>query len=231
MTFPVPAVRLLALAIPLAFGSVSPLEAQDHQADTTRSGLPYLVTPPARAAETHPPLLLFLHGGDRSNTRHHPARYAAEAGIDFPFLVLAPHCAGGCSWAGVDFEALVTEVGETHAFDPERVYVTGYSMGGYGAWGALARFPRLFAAGAPIAGGGDPASICAARAVPVRAVHGDADDVIPHSASQEMIRALEACGGTAELVTLEGVDHGSWIPTFKNPAFYAWLLQHRRGDG
>lgn len=194
-------------------------------------GLPYLLTPPAsdaRPGET-PPLLLFLHGGDRSNTRHHPARYAAGEGIDdFPFLVVAPHCTAGCAWTRVDFEALLADVRRIYAFDESRVYLTGYSMGGYGAWSALARFPDLFAAAAPIAGGGDAAAICAAKAVPIRAYHGDQDTVIPHSSSVEMVEALAACGGNAQLTTLAGVDHGSWVPTFKDEAFYGWLLGHSR---
>ena len=37
--------------------------------------------------------------------------------------------------------------------DADRVYLTGYSMGGYGTFAFLNEEPRLFAAGIPIAGG------------------------------------------------------------------------------
>ena len=199
----------------------------------TADGLPYLVTPPDGYAPDGGgvPVLLFLHGGDRSNTRHHPARYAAGEGIEFPFLVIAPHCTSGCSWARVDFDALLAEVDQAYSVDPSRIYLTGYSMGGIGSWDLLGKRPDLFAAAAPIAGGGDAGSICRARGVPIRAYHGDADDVISHSRSVVMIDALEACDGKGELITLPGVDHRSWIPTFKDPAFYAWLLSNRKADG
>lgn len=204
--------------------------AQTDNPHVSAGGLSYLITPPSGYGPESdaPPVLLFLHGGDRSNTRHHPARYATEEQLDFPFLVVAPHCTGGCTWPGVDIRALLAEVAEEYRFDHSRVYLTGYSMGGYGAWSIVAQYPDLFAAAAPIAGGGDPDQVCAARGVPVRAYHGDQDNVIQHSQSVLMVDALNKCDGDADLVTLPGVDHGSWIPTFKDPAFYNWLLSHRR---
>ncbi len=212
------------------FVTVSPAVGQAEHEHESAEGLPYRVTvPDGSESGALPPLLLFLHGGDRSNTRHHPARYAQAEGIKpFPFLVVAPHCRAGCSWPTVDFVAPLEEVAATYPFDRTRVYLTGYSMGGYGAWDLVSRNPELFAAAAPIAGGGDASAVCAARRVPIRAYHGDRDTVIPHSSSVAMVEALEACGGVVDLVTLPGVDHGSWVPTFKDPAFYAWLLSHRR---
>ena len=47
--------------------------------------------------------------------------------------------------------------------DPDRVYVIGYSMGGFGTWHFLKEEPRLFAAGIPIAGGIRAASASCAR--------------------------------------------------------------------
>lgn len=207
------------------------LNAQTDNAHRTAEGLPYLVTPPQGYETTAggSPVLLFLHGGDRSNTRHHPARYATGEGLDFPFLVIAPHCASGCGWASVDVPALLEDVAAAYRIDEDRIYLTGYSMGGYGVWSLVAQYPDLFAAAAPIAGGGDPDSVCAARDVPIQAYHGDKDDVIPHGQSVLMVNALKKCDGEANLVTLPGVEHGSWIPTFKDPDFYSWLLSHRRG--
>ncbi|MEN8373985.1 MAG: dienelactone hydrolase family protein [Gemmatimonadota bacterium] len=196
-------------------------------------GTAYLVNLPESydAADLPVPVILFLHGGDRSNTRNHPLRFARAAGLNIEFIVIAPHCAPGCRWEAVDFDALLEQVSEEFRVDGSRVYLTGYSMGGYGSWDLLGRSPGWFAAAAPIAGGGDPRAICAARGVAIRAYHGDRDDVIPHSRSAQMVDALKACDGDAELITYEGVDHGSWPITFRDPDFYSWLLEHRRsGD-
>ncbi len=194
--------------------------------------LPYLVTQPLdRNGEDAMPVILFLHGGDRSNIRHHPLRHATWAGIEeFPFLVVAPHCSGSCSWSRVDIDGLLAEVAANFSIDQQRIYLTGYSMGGYGSWHVVTNFPHWFAAAAPIAGGGDPSTICAAKDIPIRAYHGDQDPVITHSQSVRMIEALQACSGDAELVTYKGGDHGVWLRTFKDPEFYRWLLSHRRAS-
>ncbi len=225
----VPAGLFLALCL-MVFGSPAVAWAQEGTDHRSSEGLPFLVTVPDGYGEGDdaPPVLLFLHGGDRSNTRHHPARYAADAGLSFPFLVVAPHCTSGCNWQSVDFVALIEDVAKSYSIDRSRIYLTGYSMGAYGAWDLLTKEPDLIAAAAPIAGGGDTSAICAASGVPIRAYHGDADTVIPHSQSVAMVEALQECSGIAELITLPGVDHGSWVPTFKDPEFYAWLLSHRR---
>jgi len=206
----------------------SAADAQQVVEAESTAGLPYSVTVPRGYSADGPasPLLLFLHGGDRSNTRHHPAKYAAQSNIDFPFLVLAPHCTGSCSWRTTDFDALLSQVAADYNVDRSRVYLTGYSMGGNGSWDLLSRSPQWFAAAAPIAGWGDAAAICAASEVPVRAYHSDDDTVIDYARSVEMVSALSACPGEAELITLHGVDHASWIPAFNDPEFYAWLLEH-----
>ncbi|MEQ9425353.1 MAG: dienelactone hydrolase family protein [Cyclobacteriaceae bacterium] len=96
------------------------------------------------------------------------------------------------------------------------------------AWSALSRFPDLFAAAAPIAGGGNAKDVCKAKNVAIRAYHGDSDNVISHGKSAEMIEALKACGAKAELITYKGVNHGSWPITYRDPEFYQWLLSNSK---
>ncbi|NAY93321.1 prolyl oligopeptidase family serine peptidase [Muricauda sp. JGD-17] len=174
------------------------------------------------------PVLLFLHGGDRSNTKHHPLKYARKNNIDFPFLAIAPKCSSGCSWQDVDFNALLHEVTNNYSVDLNSIYVTGYSMGGYGSWNLLTRFPEWFAAAAPIAGGGKVNNICKAKKLNIRAYHGDADNVVTFKKSAEMIDALKQCGGKAELILYPGVGHGSWVKVYQDPKFYKWLLDKKR---
>ncbi len=170
------------------------------------------------------PLLLFLHGGDRSNTRHHPKKYALKNQINFPFIVAAPHCTSGCSWNQIDFDQLLEEIVSQYSVDKNRIYLTGYSMGAYASWNLLSRSPHWFAAAAPIAGGGEPSNICKAREVSIRAYHGANDRVIPQRRSEIMIDQLKSCQGKAELVIYPNTDHGSWILTYQDPEFYEWLL-------
>ena len=198
---------------------------------SSKEKIPYLVSTPNNYSENKDaefPTILFLHGGDRSNTRHHPKKYAKKAGIDFPFIVIAPHCAGGCRWGSVNFKALLKEVRQNYRIDKKRIYITGYSMGGYGTWSAITNYPDLFAAAAPIAGGGNENKICKAKKISIRAYHGDKDRVIPHSESVKLTDALNKCGSKAELITIEGGRHGIWAGIFQDSKFYEWLLKHKK---
>jgi len=93
-------------------------------------------------------------------------------------------------------------------------------------WGAAR--PGRFAAIAPVAGRGDPATACAIEEMPVWAFHGDRDDTVPPEGSFAMVRAIHACGGTPRLTIYPNFGHNSWDPAYDDPALYLWLLQQRR---
>jgi predicted peptidase len=82
-------------------------------------------------------------------------------------------------------------------------------MGGYDTWALLARSPSRFAAAAPISGGGDPALAPTYAHVPIRVLHGTADEVVPLSQSSEMVDALKAAGADVALTVYPGVGHDS----------------------
>ena len=108
------------------------------------------------------------------------------------------------------------------------MYCTGLSMGGYGTWAMIAKHPKLFAAVAPICGGGNPATAKKVTEVPIWAFHGGADRVVPPSRSQAMIDAIKNAGGTkAKLTIYPGVKHNSWSKTYANEKVYEWLLSHK----
>jgi dienelactone hydrolase len=78
--------------------------------------------------------------------------------------------------------------------DTTRLYVTGLSMGGYGSFDCILRFPEKFAAAIPMSGGGDPTEIGRILDVPVWAFHGDRDTSVPVSGSRDMMTAVENAG-------------------------------------
>jgi predicted peptidase len=101
-------------------------------------------------------------------------------------------------------------------------------MGGFGTWTLAAAHPERFAAIAPICGGGDPAEVCALKTMPVWVFHGDADAVVDISWSEDMVEALQACGGNVRFTIYEGVRHDAWTRTYENPTLYAWFLEHKK---
>ena len=103
-------------------------------------------------------------------------------------------------------------------------------MGGFGSWALAIRNPDLFAAVAPVCGGGNAKTVAAIEGVPVWNFHGAKDTVVPPEQSQAMVDALEAAGGDVQYTLYPEANHDSWTVTYDNPELYAWFLSHRSGD-
>ncbi len=201
---------------------------------THTSGYRYLLhLPAAYEAEERWPLILFLHGaGERG---HDPALLkklgipkVVETQPDFPFVAVSPQCLAGHFWNTVLLRTTLGEALKHYRVDPRRVYVTGVSMGGYATWRLAIEEPARFAAIAPVCGGGEPQAACRIRNVPVWAFHGARDAVVPLSESQNMVEALQACGGDVRFTVYPEAGHDSWTATYDNPELYAWLRSHAR---
>ena len=186
------------------------------------------------------PFILFLHGaGERGNdlslVKKHGIPKIAASDEGFPFIAASPQCPADSLWDD-HVDALLTLLDElvaAYMMDAERVYLTGLSLGGYGAWNLATLHPGRFAAIAPICGGaipmrGFPARVCALRHVPVWAFHGALDPIVPLSESKTLVEALQACGGDARLTVYPDAAHDSWTRTYENPELYRWFLSHRR---
>lgn len=179
------------------------------------------------------PLLLFLHGaGERGDDLdrvkiHGPPKLIAQ-GKEFPFIVVSPQCPRSRWWEPNELAALLDAVSKQQKVDPDRIYVTGLSMGGFGSWRLAHYQPHRFAAIAPICGGGEPYWTRRYTHLPVWAFHGAKDRVVPLKRSQEMVDALKERGGNAKLTVYPEAGHDSWTKTYDNPELYKWLLSHKR---
>jgi predicted peptidase len=200
------------------------------------------------------PLVLFLHGaGERGDDNVGQLAYLpewmaeAENRKKYPCFVLAPQCRAKRFWVNVNWgdekstpwgepseqmqvvEGILEHVLKTHPVDRQRVYLTGLSMGGYGSWDLAIRRPELFAAVAPICGGGDETQVGRIVKLPIWAWHGDADAAVPVERTRRMIQALEAAGGTPKYTELKGVGHDSWTPAYTDPqGLLPWMFAQRR---
>jgi predicted peptidase len=119
---------------------------------------------------------------------------------------------------------------DRYNIDRNRIYITGLSIGGTGAWALAAKSPHRFAAIAPICGDGDPEWAVQLKTVPVWAFHGAKDDAIPLAASERMVQAIQTVGGDARLTVYPEGEHNCWDETYRNPELYRWLLAHRLSD-
>ncbi len=185
------------------------------------------------------PLILFLHGsGERGNeldrVKVNGLPKELAAGREVPAIVLSPQCPAGLSWDSellvASLNALLDDVPARYRVDPHRVYATGLSLGGFGAWALAAANPERFAAIAPVCGRGDPDLAFRLRRIPVWAFHGARDEVVPLSDMQTMADALARAHGDMRTTVYPDAGHDSWSATYANPEFYTWLLQYEKTE-
>lgn len=119
---------------------------------------------------------------------------------------------------------LLDAVRKDWRIDPNRIYVTGLSMGGYGTYDIIARRPQLFAAAIPMCGGGDPATAPTLTHLPLWIFHGGADPTVPTQRSRMMVEALHQAGGAPRYTEYPGVGHASWINAYQEPELADWLF-------
>ena len=134
--------------------------------------------------------------------------------------------------------------------DENRVYLTGMSAGGNGAWYLASQYPERFAAAVLICGfvfkftgrataveypalapnEPDPYGYIASRIarIPIWISHGDADDVVPPDESRKMFAALTKIGANVQYTELPKVNHNAWDPTYSRKDVIEWMFSQRR---
>lgn len=200
----------------------------------------YLPTDYQKESTNRWPFMLFLHGAgerndDLSRVAAHGPLKLVNQGRDFPFIIVAPLCSNKAHWDNAPLLALVDHLAKTFRVDDERMYVTGLSMGGYGAWNLGLAYPERFAAIAPMCGGGQMIDPIVTRndkpdtflSLPIWAFHCQGDPTVPVDESIRMINALKKLGCTnVNLTVYPRNEHDCWTEAYQNPELYHWFLSH-----
>ncbi|HET6251141.1 MAG TPA: PHB depolymerase family esterase [Tepidisphaeraceae bacterium] len=185
------------------------------------------------------PLILFLHGsGERGSDVmkvkvHGPPKIVEaepDSALAKQFVVVSPQCPEKGWWNSDALSGLLDEIQAKYKIDPDRVYLTGLSMGGFGTWALASKTPERFAAIAPMCGGGNPADAEKLKNVPVWDFHGGADPTVPVQKSRDMVAALKKVGADVKYTEYPGVGHDCWTRSYANPELYTWFLSHKRGE-
>lgn len=228
-------------------------EKRTYTAADGRTLLYRMMSPAGIESGKKYPLVLFLHGaGERGDDNtaplvHGMADFAQDENREkYPCFVIAPQCPTERKWVEVDWTLtehtipempsepmkLVIELLDTlpkeHPIDLDRVYVTGLSMGGYGTWDLIARFPDRFAAAVPVCGGADEATAPKIAKLPIWAFHGVHDTAVIPQRSRRMVDALRAAGGKPGYTEYPDVAHNSWVRAYSDPHMMAWLFAQKR---
>ena len=187
------------------------------------------------------PMILFLHGigerGDDIELVHvHGPLKEARLREDFHFIIVAPQCPTPAEGEGYlsstwvqsepDLLKIIDQVTSAYRVDKERLYLTGLSMGGFGCFSLAANHPGLFAAVAPLCGGGDATLAKAYEGTPFWVFHGEKDPVVPINRSAEMVGSMEAMGQEVKFTKYPDLGHDCWSVTYANDDLYAWFLEH-----
>jgi predicted peptidase len=206
------------------------------------------------------PVILFLHGaGERGTDGLKQTQVGLGSAVRmnperFPAVIVFPQIPLGRAWVADPTHLATSTLNETikefHG-DPDRIYLTGLSMGGYGCWYLAFENPKRFAAIVPVCSGiippanlpelkqipatvgvTDPYTVVAERvkAIPTWVFHGSADDLIPVSESRKMVEALKRLGATVRYTEFEGVEHNSWDRAYAESELWTWLFSQRRNS-
>jgi predicted peptidase len=205
------------------------------------------------------PVILYLHGaGERGTdgvqqTEVGLGRVLRASPERFPAVIVFPQAPPGEVWLGdparVATGALDQAMAEFHG-DPDRVYLAGLSMGGYGTWVLAFEKPERYAALVSVAGGivppygrrsrlrqlpstleaDDPYAGTAARVkgIPAWVFHGAEDPTVPVTESRQIVAAMKQAGASVRYTEYEGVGHNSWDRAFAEPELVKWLFAQRR---
>lgn len=174
---------------------------------------------------------------------------------NWPCFFLAPQCPAGLTWAGMnagdnfadtdgtgDFTVqptwpltafmkmlgeLTNSVSYGSSIDTQQLYLTGLSMGGYGTWDVLCRWPGVFQKAVPICGGGDPKRAGSITASDIWDFHAEDDGTVPFARSLQMVQALRSLHRTIRFTQYPanlGIGHASWVPAYGDAGLLPWLF-------
>jgi predicted esterase len=250
--------RLWAMSLIILGLGITPLQAQQQPVTQPGTGgffnqslkddsgeHKYIVfVPTGYRADKPTPAILFLHGaGERGKDNHLQitaglAPFVNARAKTFPFIVVFPQCEStearilegwqsGSPDANRALKAL-EDVQKKYNVDKKRIVLSGWSMGGYGAWSLGIAEPDRWSAVVPLAGGGDVSKVGAMKDVPVWAFHGEIDKLVRPESDKRMVDALKEAGGTATYTEFPNVGHYLCDGVFGDDSVIQWMLDPKK---
>ncbi len=198
------------------------------------------------------PLVIFLHGsGERGSDNEAQLKWGVQNFatdknmVQHPAIVIAPQCPLNQSWSNTKrtpnstamellptpskpmqlLRELIQQTVAKMPVDTNRIYITGLSMGGYGTFDAIERYPALFAAAVPVCGGGDVGNASLIAHLPIWMFHGAEDPAVNVANSVEMNAALMKAGAHPGLTIYPETGHFSWIAAYSDEHLMEWLFR------
>jgi hypothetical protein len=189
------------------------------------------------------PIVISLHGiKEKGNTLTDVTKVAnvglpkyVKYGQKYPFILISPQLKTTMGrWTGAYVMEVLNYVKTYLRVDPNRIYLTGLSLGGGGVWSVATSYPTVWASILPICSGYNVISGASALAnadVPVWGFHGDADGVVAESVTINMVNAINSYKPSplAKVTIFPGLGHVIWDKVYKETSALSWLLSYTKG--
>ena len=249
-TYLVAAFALIGLVLGCAPSEPDTRFLQKTYVSPSGDTLPYRLFVPGGTDSVSPaPLVMFLHGGQGAGTdnvsqisggnwRGSHLWIQPDVQDRHRVFVVAPQLPGLNRWDDATSDKLSTygelaveliaELQNTYPIDPDRVYLTGQSRGGWGVWDLIAKRPDLFAAAIPVCGGGNPEATSFMRDFSIWAFHGARDRTVDVERSREMVDALRAAGANVKYTEYRFSGHAIWNRAYSEDGLVDWLFAQRK---
>lgn len=220
-------------------------------------GLPYRLWRSGESTTSGYKVVIYLHGaGEKGSNNTRQIQQNSEL-LDsltayitqhkLHCIVIAPQCPFDDQWVQTEFghgtyltseagfspplmlvSSLISEFRDPQQFDTSSFYLMGLSMGGYGVWDLLQRFPELFAAAIPVCGAADTTRADVIAKTPTWVFHGLGDQVVPVSGSRDIVNQLGNYGANVRYTEYEGEQHIIWPRVAQEPALFDWLFSKNK---
>lgn len=166
------------------------------------------------------------------------------------FIIVAPQCQRDYQWVDTSWSVtpdpsykldevpqsqymtavveLIADMQSRYNLNSSRMYVTGLSMGGFGTWDLLMRYPDLFAAAIPMGGAGDTSKADVIKNTPVWTFHQLHDPIVASAGTVAMVKALTEVGAEVKFTPYFDTVHNAWTKGYAEPDLLQWLYNHTK---
>ena len=182
-------------------------------------------------------LFIFLHGvgkrGSEINDLKGMGKLIAKNTNKYDMITVLPQCTlndqGKGWWNSQDLNLFLNHLKKTYKVDNSRIYLSGFSMGGFGTWDWAMANPDTFAAIAPIAGGSKSSKVAKLKDLNIWTFHGKKDKKVKYEKTKVLVDALLKLKSTkVKLTTYDSEGHGIVMQTLKKPELYKWFSEQRK---
>ena len=227
---------------------------QRHAAGSDGRCINYRIYVPeiSQSATNGVPLVLFLHGSGECGTNNTSQLIHGVGGLVWwsrnrePAIIVAPQSPPQTAWSPVFFnmlkarmpystppmiklvKSLVDDICERYPVDTNRILATGISLGGYGVWDMVSRYPGFFAGAIPVCAAGDPRQAEAVSNTQLWIFHGEKDGNVPNKMDRAMVSRLWELDAPVRYMEYPDSGHGIWGRVYSDDSVMKWFFSRRR---